>query len=381
MAEDPSSDSETDPGDESDSDGADQPEQGLIQPGSVAVVPISKIEPLFPSFVVSGKDKVRLVVEVFGRQGSQNQSLGDGVEFVWTGDGRTLEATGWEIVYTAPEEPGIHSVVAALDASECMPEEAIEHDEACSAAFNVTVKAPRVVDDDVFVEEFVDPDGEIPTVISDSDGDQFEVFTPTDGGTFDGDDFSVTAEPGAVPNGEVVGVSISEGDAASNVGDTGGRYTLGGFWYAIDVVDATGASVADYGFNKPLRVCLPLPPELRSNVSGIVMLAIRPDGSVTMLTASVFIGEAGLKVCGALSFAPVKVAVGVIGTPPSVAIVEPTPAIREISVGAVSPSIGFAWMWIAFWAMVAIVGGMLAVRRLGVTQLVAIRDFAIGPMR
>ena len=58
------------------------------------------------------------------------------------------------------------------------------------------------------------PAGAIPTILTDPDGNQYEVFTPEGGGTFTGDDSSLSAGPGVVPNGEIVGLRISEGGSA-----------------------------------------------------------------------------------------------------------------------------------------------------------------------
>ena len=75
------------------------------------------------------------------------------------------------------------------------------------------------------------PAGAIPTILTDSDGNQYEVFTPEGGGTFTGDTSSLKAGPGVVPNGEIVGLRISDGGSASNEGKTYQRYSLGGNWY------------------------------------------------------------------------------------------------------------------------------------------------------
>ena len=57
----------------------------------------------------------------------------------------------------------------------------------------------------------MNPAGTIPSILTDPDGNQYEVFTPEGGGTFTGETSSLKAGPGAVPNGEVVGLRIAEG--------------------------------------------------------------------------------------------------------------------------------------------------------------------------
>ena len=50
--------------------------------------------------------------------------------------------------------------------------------------------------------------GEIPEVLVDPDGRQHTVFTPEQGGTFDGDSVALSAVPGIVPNGELIGLRM-----------------------------------------------------------------------------------------------------------------------------------------------------------------------------
>ena len=113
-----------------------------------------------------------------------------------------------------------------------------------------------------------DPIGEIPTVLVDVDGRQYDVFTPEGGGHFDGDSVTLSAGPGVVPNLDIVGVRADTAGSASNIGQVHHRYTLGGFWYEVRAVDADGEPVSAYSLQSPLEVCVPLPPELSSNIFG-----------------------------------------------------------------------------------------------------------------
>ena len=96
------------------------------------------------------------------------------------------------------------------------------------------------------------------------------------------------------------------------------RYTLGGLRYAISVVDANGEAISNYALKEAAMVCVPLPPELRSNIANIVPVATNDGDQVTVLSTSVRITPQGVSVCGKLSLLPATVAVGRTGSPPDV---------------------------------------------------------------
>ena len=91
--------------------------------------------------------------------------------------------------YTAPSSPGTYTVTATAG-SNCARN--------CTATFTITVRrsgepgGPGGTD-------AVNPPGVIPTILTDSEGAQYEVFTPEGGGTFAGEGFSITAGIGIVP--------------------------------------------------------------------------------------------------------------------------------------------------------------------------------------
>ena len=277
---------------------------------------ISRIEPAIRSVTVSSGDKVRLSVDIYGLQNARDNSLG--ATFGWTQDKDTsreesLEGTGREIVYTAPSSPGTYTVTAALGGGECQPDVEDDRDTACLADFTVQV---RRISRPATKGPPVNPPGEIPTILTDSDGNQYEVFTPEDGGTFNGDASSLEAGPGVVPNSEIVGLRISEGGTASNEGKTFQRYSLGGNWYEISAVDASNNSVSSYALNDAIEVCIPLPDALRSNISDLAMVAINADDSLTVLSNRVrILASARIQVCGNISSVPSSVALGTSGSP------------------------------------------------------------------
>ena len=306
-------------------------------------VRVLRIEPSIRGVSLRLGVPVRLSVEVYGRQDIRDDSLADrhNVTFEWTteelthqpslGVGRFSESPSSgqsrpenglpddrRVIYHAPVVSGRYLVTAIVDpGTECVPKRAGETEEdvlrRCSAVFEVTVlRSSAAVETK---PEPRNPAGAIPTILTDSDGNQYEVFTPEGGGTFTEDTSSLKAGPGVVPNGEVVGLRISEGGSASNEGKTYQRYNLGGSWYEISVVDASNTSVSSYGLSDAVEVCIPLPDALRSNISDLALVAVNSDGSLTILSSIVRISASGTKVCGNLSSIPAKVAVGTAGSP------------------------------------------------------------------
>ena len=116
------------------------------------------------------------------------------------------------------------------------------------------------------------PDIDIPQIIVGQNGEQCEVFTPESGGRYNGDRFWIAAEPGVVPNGEIVGVCMSDAGPADNSGMTNQRYTLGGRTYRIDLVDVSGMPISSYKLNNPAEVCVPVPNSLRANISKLAIV-------------------------------------------------------------------------------------------------------------
>ncbi len=276
---------------------------------------ISRIEPTIRSVTVSQGDELRLSFDVYGRQDILDNGLADGHMFIWNDDGAggAFEAADHPntIIYTAPTAHGGYTLTATSPDGACMAGEDFE--ERCSAKFTIIVRRSSAVLDQRPAPK--NPVGVIPSVLVDAEGRQYEVLTPEEGGTFDGGGITLSADPGVVPNGEIVGVRIDVAGSASNIGETGQRYTLAGQWYHVIAVDADGALVSSYTLEAPLRVCLPLPPVLRSNIADIAMVASNTDDSLTILSGSVRIATSGTQVCAGLSTLPATVAVGHRGSP------------------------------------------------------------------
>ena len=322
---------------------------------------ISRIEPGVGRLTVKPGDSVTLSVEIYGVQSKQDQSLGDDLVFTWDQGGRQLasDVGASSIEYTVPSSPTTYTVTASLDAGDCRPGEGVDADEACTAVFTIKVVRPPISTRED--ETPVNPPGVIPPIISDAEGNPYSVFTPVEGGTFaSGEDFSIQAGPGAVQNGEYIGVRMSDDGPASNAGMIDDRYTLAGNFYGVYAADGSGAAISSYVLDEPARVCVPLPVELRQNISALGLVAANSNGSLTVLAGDVSLGSAGMIVCGNLGYLPASVAVGSQGAPGP--LPTPVPIVEELpDTGGESPAAVVALMALLLGMVVVVIGGVFVV--------------------
>lgn len=330
----------------------------VVSPAPPARNLIQRIEPKIRSVILSTTDEVVLTVNIFGRQHIQDQSLGTGLIEWRQGNTRIEDYTGARMTYTAPSAPGTYTVNARVNDNAC-----IGDSDDCSAQFEIRVRRPSPTQPQN--EPAVNPAGETPSVIVDADGNQYEVFTPEQGGKFDNPHrYSIAAEPGAVPNHEIVGVRMSEGGTASNLGMTQHRYTLGGNTYAIHVSDAAGNKKNTYQLDDPAEVCIPLPHELRSNISELALVSLNSNDALAILSARVRIASNGPSVCGNLSDLPATLAVGTRGAPAAILSPTPEPADKKLpETGAPAPSSNTAAWLLILGILIAILASATVVGR------------------
>ena len=289
---------------------------------------VSSIEAAVGQVTVPPGDQVRLSVAIYGWQQIRDDSLVEDARIVWDApDGGNLsEASsgGASVLYTAPSVPGNYTVTASMSAVDCLADP-------CTATFVVEVLRRPV--SPASGPEPVNPPGDIPAVIADAFGDQYAVLTPEEGGEFEGEGYGLTALPGAVPNGEILGVRIDAAGPASDFSMAQHRLTLAGTIYEISATDASGAEVETYRLNSPVEVCLPMPVELRSSLSKIALAAIMADGSLRIASSTVRIGSStsALSVCGRVGTLPASVAIGRIGAPEPSPTVMPDPVQADTS--------------------------------------------------
>ena len=321
---------------------------------------ISKIEPAIRGVTVSGGDVVALAVNIYGVQGDIDNTLSGTIS--WSVDGTSIEGSGRELVYTAPSSPATYMVKATLDEGDCRPKDEADRDTACSAEFEVKVRRPAAAQP--APEAPVNPPGEIPSIIADSDGNQYEVFTPVEGGTFTGEGVTVSAEPGAVPNGEIIGVRAEASDEASNAGQTHHRVTLDGRYYTVAATDASGEPVNAYRLDDPVTVCIPLPARLAANISDVTIVSMRDDGTFAILASQVKLTTSGTTLCGQLSELSATVAAAHLGSPSALPTPTPEPTPETPDTGGTAPgSNGILWVLALGITTLALSSTLLITRR------------------
>ena len=327
-----------------------------------SVTRVLRIEPTVRGITVSAGDQVRLEILVYGRQDLLDNELAGLVDFDWDDDsaGGKFAGAGRDVSYTAPERPGTYTVSVEIDRLQCFGDE-----DQCRAEFAITVRRPAAPTESA--EAPINPSGAIPEILTDASGTAYEVVTPVEGGQYNGEGYRLQVPSGAVMNGEYLGVSIQEGEAASNAGQTHHRYTLAGYWYAISAVDTSAEAVSSYLLNKPAEVCVPLPDELRSNISVLALVAINADDSLTILSTTVRISTAGTTVCGGLSSVPATVAAGRTGAPAPLPteVLEMEDASDLPDTGGAAPHSSVALIWTLLIGLAIVVSGyaVLRVRR------------------
>ena len=293
---------------------------------------ILRIEPSITGVHLNGGDDVVLGVEVYGRQDIRDHSLGDppGITFEWdlrTSDAGSSPRTGTfeeslpsgagrnpngvaddiEVLFKAPELPGSYTVKSSLEpGDECLGKREGETDEdveeRCWAVFEVTVRRPVAREPTPVPPR--NPTGEIPAVIVDDAGTNFEVFTPEGGGEFITEKCSFKIPNGAVNDMEVIGVSIMEletSDEQAEVEDP--RFITDGTQCEISAVDAGGESITDYQLLKPGEICMPLPDRFRPKAVDAFVGSINSDSTLTALSSKLYLATSagGLNVCGNIS--------------------------------------------------------------------------------
>ena len=304
----------------------------VIPPKPTADVRILRIEPTIRGVTLDAGQTVRLDVAVYGRQDIRDDSLADrqNISFDWTsespagqtdtGNGHFEEAVSAsdardrngaaddiEVLYTASDTPGNYVVTASLEPGvECLGKRDGETDEdaqeRCSAEFEVTARRAHLVDPTPIPPR--DPAGDLPNVIVDDDGTNYEVFTPEGGGEFSTDKCSLKIPNGAVNDMEVIGVSVMEletPDEQVEIADL--RFMTDGTQCEISAVDANGEAITDYQLLKPGNICMPLPDRLRPKAVDAFVGSINSDSTLTALSSKLYLATSagGLNVCGNIS--------------------------------------------------------------------------------
>ena len=353
----------------------------LTQGTTAALPAVNKIQPTIREISVQAGQKIRLSVEVYGRQDDLNNDLADDdatVVFRWTepsGGGGTFASPSSDrrVTYTAPSLPGTYTVTAeAQPDGICVGHHnsrtITDDDRApCIATFTIRVsRAPGVAEPPA---DPINPAGLIPSSLTDSDGVAYAVFTPVGGGTFTGEGITVSAIKGAVPDGQLLGVSATASAIPVPAPIPGARMTLAGSYFEVNGVQRNGeAPVSGYALDDPISACLPVPDMFRSDISDVVVVNRNPsDGTLGILSSKVRQTDGGLVVCGSIGKLPATVAAARIGIVEATPEPPQEPGIDDLSVGAVTPGPNAAvWAMVIgtmMLAAVAATAGITGIRR------------------
>ncbi len=289
-------------------------------PKPTASVRILRIEPDIRGIHFRPDEPGRLGIEVYGRQGVRDDAIGDHptITFEWIaedfqGQARAQSGSFVEsvhsshdrvrnqipddrrVLYNAPIAPGRYRVRASLDiGTECLP--AREHEtnqdaiDRCTAIFEITVR--RVTPEGPTPEPPIDP-VDLPDVIVDPDGTNYEVFTPSQGGEFVEGPCSFKAPRGAVHNNEVIGVRVTVlEDEAHKLPAEDPRFITDGVQCQIQAVDLQGSRIVNYQLRQAGELCMPLPDRFRRRAIDTLIGVIDNDvANLTRLTSKIYLAS------------------------------------------------------------------------------------------
>ena len=348
------------------------------------IAEVHSIRPTVREVSVRAGDTIALTVDIYDGQRVLDNSIpskpGSKLVFRWEdklADGSTGSAGGTfaapanerRVTYTAPSSPGRYIVTAeAQPDGVCTShhEGAAEITDAeraqCTATFTIRVSgipavpAPR--------PDPVDPTGAIPTSMTDDKGTSYTVFTPTKGGTFTGDDITVTAPAGAIPDRTVVGIGAAVSDIETPDPIPGATMSLAGSYYDINAIADTGEPpIPSYTLNEPATACLPFPQEFRADLSNVVVVQRKSSGDLSILSTKIRSLSGDLTVCGTLTQLPATIAVARLGLVPAPTQTTPTTPADAPDTGATTP--GYTVLLLTLLTGALLITGMYRMRRIG----------------
>ena len=332
---------------------------------------VNRIEPTITEVSMRAGDTVRLEVDVYGTADRVDNTIpdedGSKLVFDWseTPSGGAFAAPGDQrrVVYTAPSLPGTYTITAqAQPDGICRDHHKTNFDISdadrapCIATF--TIRVSRAPTPPEAPGEPINPTGPIPTSLSDASGVDYTVFRPVEGGMFTSAGITVSAAKGAVPDEQLLGVRAAVSSVLPPAPVPGASMTIAGDLYDINGIQQDGdAPVQGFTLDDPLTACLPMPTELRANISDVVVVERKSDGSYGILSTKLRQSAGGLTVCGSVSTLPATIGVaklGVVVAPPAT----PTPEIETPDTGATAPSTNMAG--IALGAGIALIAVAIA---------------------
>ena len=340
---------------------------------------INSIKPGITEINMRAGEQVRLEVNVYGLEDEFDNALygktGSNLFFTW-GDGSAGGSFAEpndqrRVSYTAPGLPGTYTVTAEAGPSGVCTDHhrtnfgITDADRArCQATFTVRVSRAQIPAE--AEAEPINPAGPIPTALSGPDGVNYDVFTPVNGGMFVTDGIIVTAAKGAVPDRQLIGVRAATSAEEAPVPTPGAQMSISGSLYDISGVNASGTPLSGFELDEPLSACLPLPEAFRANISDVVIVERKGDGSYGILTSKLRQTGGELTVCGSVGTLPATIGVAKLGTVPEPPAT-PTPTDPEPpETGATAPS--YALVILALIAGALLLTGISRIRRITQTR-------------
>ena len=318
---------------------------------SINLPEINSIKPTITEINMRAGDSVRLEVDIFGLADILNNELygktGSNLFFTWSDDssgGSFADPNDQRrVTYTAPGLPGTYRVMAEAGPDGICSDHhktnfGITDADRADCQATITVRVSRAQTPAEPVAQPINPAGPIPTSLTDSAGTAYDVFTPVNGGSFTGTGITVTAAKGAIPDRQLIGVAAAASTFQAPEPTPGARMTIAGRLYDIRAVNASGQAVSDFALDDPLTACLPLPEAFRANISDVVIVERKGDGSYGILSSKLRQAGGELHVCGQVSTLPATVGVAKLGVIPELPPT-PTPIDAETpDTGATAPS-------------------------------------------
>lgn len=316
-----------------------------------------RIEPSSTEVTAFSGERVQLRLDVYDKSGGSmnsevDQAVHDDIIFRWIGIGEFSEPRNIQqarksgrpddriVEYRVPYGLGTYTVVASLRTPDiCATERTAGCTGRSTAAFTIKVINRTTYNQDTAPEP-KDPEGLIPSQITDDSGNLYSVALPTTGGNNADGNATISIPIGAVNNETYVGIRISKLENIPAIErDDRQRVTLSNDWYQVDVVNARGEPLLAYRLNKPAAVCLPMPVEFSPYLTDITLVE-GLNASRLLTSNGNYDAEYGWRTCGNTSSLPGTFTVAVRGDRPEL-IPEPTATpvpIVTISVGGSAPS-------------------------------------------
>ena len=328
-----------------------RPSTVLLTGGTNIGTPVlTRILPTIREVSMRAGETVRLEVDTYGIANRLDNTIPDDTDLVFewldgsSGGSFADPMNSRRVLYTAPSLPGRYTVTAqaqpdgicldhhnddfGISDADRMP---------CKAEFTIRVsRAPSQPDPD---PDPINPAGVIPSSLNDASGTAYAVFTPVGGGMFTGTGITVSAEAGAIPDRQILGVSAAASSVQPPAAVPGSTMTISGGLYDINGVQQSGdPPVQGFRLDDPLTVCLPLPDAFRANVSDVVLVERKSDGSYGILSTKLRQSAGGLNVCGSVSALPSTVGVAKLGVIEAPSVPEPTATVDGPDAGATAPN-------------------------------------------